>query len=84
MSSTIIPEILQSDNGREFLGDCIKMVNENLPEVHVVQGRARHPQSQGGVNKDGIQAWMQEQNPFGKKENEWRNRPFRVYHLMHL
>ena len=49
MSSTVIPDILQSDNGGEFLGKCIAMVNDHLPEVNIVRGRARHPQSQGGI-----------------------------------
>ena len=87
MSSTVIPDILQSDNGGEFLGKCIEMVNEHLPEVHVVRGRARHPQSQGGIErsnkpfKDGVQAWMQEQRRLGKEEKEWKNWPFGVYHV---
>jgi hypothetical protein len=51
------------------------MVNEHLPEVNVVRGRARHPQSQGGIEqsnkpfKDG----MQEQKQLGKEEKEWKN-----------
>jgi hypothetical protein len=55
------------------------MINEYLPEVNVVHGRARHPQSQGGKEqgnkpfKDGIQDWMQEQKQQGKEEKEWIN-----------
>jgi hypothetical protein len=82
MSSTVIPDILQSDNGGEFLGKCIEMVSGHLLEVHIVRGRARHPQSQGGIGrsnkpfKDGIQAWMQEQKWLRKEVKEWKNWPF--------
>ena len=65
LSTAIVPEVLQSDNGGEFLGDCIRLINANFPGVHVVKGRARHPQSQGGVErgnapfKEALQKWMQ-------------------------
>jgi len=64
MSSCIIPEVLQSDNGSEFLGLCIQRINEYFPNVHVVKGRPRHPQSQGfiergnGVFKEALRKWM--------------------------
>ena len=65
LSTAIVPEVLQSDNGGEFLGDCVRLINANFPGVHVVKGRARHPQSQGGVErgnapfKEALQKWMQ-------------------------
>jgi len=63
-STAIIPEVLQSYNGGEFLGDCIKLINKTFPGVHVVKGRARQPWSQGGVEcgnvifKEALQKWM--------------------------
>jgi hypothetical protein len=87
MSSIVIPDIMQSNNGGEILGKCIEMVNEHLPEVHVSHGRARHSQSQSGKEqsnkpfKDWIQTWMQEQKLLGREEKEWKNWPFGVYHV---
>jgi len=49
LSMAVIPEVLQSENGREFLGECIKLINTTFHGVNVVKGHARHPQSQGGV-----------------------------------
>jgi hypothetical protein len=64
-SSCIIPEILQSDNGSEFLGDCIGIIKKYYPNIHIVKGRPRHPQSQGKIErghaafKNALQKWMQ-------------------------
>ena len=68
MSTVVVLEILQSDNGAEFLGTCIKLINKHFPEVHVVKGRSHHPQSQGGIEhgnapfKEALQKWMQTNN----------------------
>jgi transposase InsO family protein len=41
------PKILQSDNGREFVNTIVHKLVEDWPgEVTIVNGRARHPQSQ--------------------------------------
>mmetsp|Transcript_17035 Transcript_17035/g.24264 ORF Transcript_17035/g.24264 Transcript_17035/m.24264 type:complete len:245 (-) Transcript_17035:83-817(-) len=64
LSHCVIPEILQSDNGGDFLGLCIERINKFFPNVHVVKGRPRHPQSQGfiergnGVFKEALNKWM--------------------------
>jgi len=63
-STSIIPEILQSDNGSEFLGECIDLIKKYYPNVHIVKGRPRHPQSQGKIErshatfKNALQKWM--------------------------
>ena len=68
LSTAVIPAVLQSDNGGEFLGYCINMVHSHFPGVHLVRGRAQHPQSQGSVEhgnapfKELLQKWMQENN----------------------
>ena len=84
------PKILQSDNGREFLGqagsgkskadspgemvevtevelaEVITEVSQLWPETKMVHGRARHSQSQGGVERlnrtvqSRLGAWMKD------------------------
>ena len=67
-STAMIPEILQSDNGSEFLGDCIGLIREYYPNIHIVKGRPRHPQSQGKIErshatfKNALQKWMTRTN----------------------
>ncbi len=51
LSCSIIPEILQSDNGSEFLGDCIAILKKYYPGINIVKGRPRHPQSQGKIER---------------------------------
>ena len=47
-----LPKVLQSDCGREFVNALIHKLVENWPgEVTIVNGRPRHPQSQGAVEK---------------------------------
>jgi hypothetical protein len=64
LSCSIVPEILQSDNGSEFLGHCIALIKKYYPRVHIVKGRPRHPQSQGKIErshatfKNALQKWM--------------------------
>lgn len=60
--------ILQSDNGREFVNDIIDELKALWPECVIVHGRARHPQSNGGVERGNqdvenmLGAWMRENN----------------------
>ena len=41
------PKILQSDNGREFVAEIIKSMKILYPDMLIVHGSPRHPQSQG-------------------------------------
>ena len=46
------PRILHSDNGREFVNEIVTDVAKNwLGKVTIVNGRPRHPQSQGLVEQ---------------------------------
>ena len=60
------PGILQSDNGREFVISVIAELSNLWPELKLVTGRPRHPQSQGaverlnGVIQDKLAIWMRE------------------------
>ena len=45
------PEILQSDNGREFVAKVIQELTMIWKDAKIVHGRARHPQSQGSVER---------------------------------
>ncbi|CAG2209913.1 KRAB-A domain-containing protein 2 [Mytilus edulis] len=45
------PHILQSDNGREFTANVITELKLLWPELKLVHGRPRHPQSQGSVER---------------------------------
>jgi hypothetical protein len=44
------PHILQSDNGREFTAD-IKELKVFWPDLAIVHGKPRHPQSQGSEER---------------------------------
>eukprot|EP00731_Ephydatia_muelleri_P038942 Em1001g1a len=47
-----LPKILQSDNGREFTSTLINKLVKNWPGyMTIVNGRPRHPQSQGLVER---------------------------------
>ncbi|KRZ47913.1 KRAB-A domain-containing protein 2 [Trichinella nativa] len=60
------PSILQSDNGQEFSYVIIAELKTCWPELKLVTGRPRHPQSQGaverlnGVVQDKLAIWMRE------------------------
>jgi hypothetical protein len=68
LSTAVLPEILQSDNGKEFLGYCIKMIKEEFSTIKVVKGRAYHPASQGSVErgnatfKEALDKWLEEED----------------------
>ena len=60
------PHILQSDNGREFTAEIIKELKVLWPDLAIVHGKHRNPQSQGSVERsnadihDMIVSWMRE------------------------
>ena len=60
------PDILQSDNGKEFDNLAVKVLCEQFSVTHIF-GRAHHPQTQGVVEranqfaKRKLQAWSSEQ-----------------------
>lgn len=62
------PNILQSDNGREFTASILKEIVSLWPACKIVNGRPRYPQSQGSVErsnqdvKNMIRAWMVDNN----------------------
>ena len=68
LSSSVIPEILQSDKGSEFLGKCIAYIKQYFPTVNIVKGKPQRPQTQGSIEKGNgpfkraLEKWMVE-NP---------------------
>ena len=62
------PAILQSDNGSEFTAQVITELKELWPQLIMVHGKSRHPQSQDSVEgansdiKDILVAWMSDNN----------------------
>jgi transposase InsO family protein len=58
------PQILQSDNGSEFTASVITELKLLWPDLLMVHGKPRHPQSQGSVErlncdvKDMLIAWL--------------------------
>ena len=62
------PIILQSDNGSEFTSQVISELKDLWPDLTIVYGKPRYPQSQGSVErangdiKDMLIAWMSENN----------------------
>jgi hypothetical protein len=46
-----VPDILQSDNGGEFVAEIVTSLNQIWPDMKIVHGRPRHPQSQGSVER---------------------------------
>uniref|UniRef100_A0A8C4SKZ6 Integrase catalytic domain-containing protein n=1 Tax=Erpetoichthys calabaricus TaxID=27687 RepID=A0A8C4SKZ6_ERPCA len=45
------PSILHSDNGREFCNKILECVTQLWPEIKMVNGKPRHSQSQGSVER---------------------------------
>ena len=60
--------ILQSDNGSEFTANIITEMKQLWPDMKLVHGKPRHPQSQGSVEhangaiKDMLLAWLSDNN----------------------
>ncbi len=51
LSVAVLLDILQSDNGGEFLGQCITYIKKYFPTINIVKGRARKPSTQGSVER---------------------------------
>jgi hypothetical protein len=49
MSSAVIPQKLQSDDGGEFWGKWLIYVKENFKTTNIVKGKPRRPRTQGSV-----------------------------------
>lgn len=45
------PKLLQSDNGREFVNSIISALINQWPQCKKIQGKPRHSQSQGSVER---------------------------------
>lgn len=62
------PVLLQSDNGSEFTAAVITELATLWPDLKIIHGKPRHPQSQGSVErangdiKDMLVAWMSDNN----------------------
>ena len=60
------PHILQSGNGREFTALVISELKLMWPELVIVHGKPRHPQSQGSIERsngdihDMLTAWLRD------------------------
>ena len=71
------PAILHCDNGGEFLGEVIAIVEHFMPTTKIVRGGGRKPWVQGGVErsngpfKRGLQLWMREQRDAGIENPPW-------------
>ena len=47
-----VPKIFQSDNGKEFVNSVIeKLLHSWSTNIQIIQGRPRHPQSQGVIER---------------------------------
>jgi hypothetical protein len=64
----VMPEILQSDNGTEFLGECLVLLKKYYNNIRIVKGRPYHPQSQVAVEcgnspfKEALFKWIRNKN----------------------
>jgi hypothetical protein len=59
----VIPEVLQSDNGGEFLGECVRMIRKHFGTIHIVKGKARKLSMQGSVERSNT--------PLKRSSYEW-------------
>ncbi|XP_064111328.1 KRAB-A domain-containing protein 2-like [Macrobrachium nipponense] len=75
------PHILQSDNGREFTAEVIQELASLWPELILVNGRPRHPRSQGSIERGNgdiklkLMAWIRDNNcakwSYGARFVQW-------------
>jgi hypothetical protein len=71
LGTAVMPEILQSDNGTEFLGECLVLLKKYYNNIRIVKGRPYHPQSQGAVErgnspfKEALFKWIRNKNNTG-------------------
>lgn len=62
------PIVLQSDNGREFVNHIIHEMVAKWPSCKITNGRPRHPQSKGSVERSNqdvenmLKAWLRDNN----------------------
>jgi hypothetical protein len=63
MSTAVILQALESDNGEEFLGKCQAYVKEHFKTTSIVKGRPRRPRAQCSVERGNA--------PFKKVLHQW-------------
>jgi hypothetical protein len=52
-----------SDNGGEFIGECVRMIRKHFDTVRIVKVKARKPSKQGSVERSNA--------PFERGLYEW-------------
>ena len=68
------PTILQTDNGKEFTAQIIRKLTEFWPTIQIINGRPRHPQSQGLIERANdvlqqkLSKWLEDRGT-----NNWAN-----------
>jgi hypothetical protein len=63
LSMAVIQEVLQSDNGGAFLGDCARMIRKRFGTICIVKGKLRKPSMQGSFERSNA--------PFKRSLYEW-------------
>jgi len=72
LHNLVLPAILQSDNGKEFVAAIIRELVSLWPDTKIINGRPRHPQSQGLIEKGNdtlevkLSAWLED-----NRRNDW-------------
>jgi hypothetical protein len=51
LSMAVISEVLKSDNGGEFLGECIRMTRKHFGKIKIVNDKARKPSTKSSVER---------------------------------
>ncbi len=63
---------------------CIKLLKQSFPEIKVIKGRPRHPQTQGCIEKNndtlkkGLDKWIADHTKPGKKADWSKTGAFSV------
>lgn len=67
------PKLLQSDNGKEFVGIQVRtMIKQYWPSTTLINGRPRYPQSQGSIERaNGDVENMLRSAMIDKKTSDW-------------